>query len=138
MRELRHQHVGSGVHLCSECVKGRRRSQKMAIAQGNPLPRVVLPVGFGPRAVRPNIRRMRVVCACDGRWRKHVGSVLVQAYEDTHFPLEQLTTPQDGVAFMLEQQGFSHDDFSSVKGPGGHPVRRQGVNHQKATKILQE
>jgi HTH-type transcriptional regulator/antitoxin HigA len=39
-------------------------------------------------------------------------SVLVQAYEDAHFPLEQLTTPQDVVAFMLEQKGFSHDDLA--------------------------
>jgi HTH-type transcriptional regulator/antitoxin HigA len=39
-------------------------------------------------------------------------SVLVQAYEDAHFPLEQLTTPQDVVAFMLEQKGLSHDDLA--------------------------
>jgi HTH-type transcriptional regulator / antitoxin HigA len=39
-------------------------------------------------------------------------SVLVQAYEDAHFPLELLTTPQDVVAFMLEQKGLSHDDLA--------------------------
>lgn len=39
-------------------------------------------------------------------------SVLVQAYEDTHYPLDQLTTPQDVVAFMLEQKGLSHDDLA--------------------------
>jgi HTH-type transcriptional regulator / antitoxin HigA len=43
-------------------------------------------------------------------------SVLVQAYEDTHFPLEQLTTPQDVVAFMLEQKGLSHDDLAQWLG----------------------
>ena len=29
-------------------------------------------------------------------------SVLVHAYEEAHFPLEQLATPQDVVTFMLE------------------------------------
>ena len=43
-------------------------------------------------------------------------SVLVQAYEDAHFPLEQLTTPQDVVAFMLEQKGLSHDDLAQWLG----------------------
>jgi HTH-type transcriptional regulator/antitoxin HigA len=43
-------------------------------------------------------------------------SVLVQAYEDAHFPLEQLATPQDVVAFMLEQKGLSHDDLAQWLG----------------------
>jgi len=43
-------------------------------------------------------------------------SVLVQAYEDAHFPLEQLTTPQDVVAFMLEQKGLSRDDLAQWLG----------------------
>jgi HTH-type transcriptional regulator / antitoxin HigA len=43
-------------------------------------------------------------------------SVLVQAYEDAHLPLEQLTTPQDVVAFMLEQKGLSHDDLAQWLG----------------------
>jgi HTH-type transcriptional regulator / antitoxin HigA len=43
-------------------------------------------------------------------------SVLVQAYEDAHFPLEHLTTPQDVVAFMLEQKGLSHDDLAQWLG----------------------
>jgi antitoxin component HigA of HigAB toxin-antitoxin module len=34
-------------------------------------------------------------------------SVLVHAYEEAHFPLEQPTTPQDVVTFMLEQKGLS-------------------------------
>jgi HTH-type transcriptional regulator/antitoxin HigA len=49
-------------------------------------------------------------------------SVLVQAYEDTHIPLEQLTTPQDVVAFMLEQKGLSHDDLAQWLG-GESPMR---------------
>ena len=43
-------------------------------------------------------------------------SVLVQAYEDAHFPLERLTSPQDVVAFMLEQKGLSHDDLAQWLG----------------------
>ena len=39
-------------------------------------------------------------------------SVLVQAYEEMHFPLEQLTTPQDVVTFMLEQKGLSQTDLA--------------------------
>jgi HTH-type transcriptional regulator/antitoxin HigA len=46
-------------------------------------------------------------------------SVLVQAYEDAHFPLEQLTTPQDVVAFMLEQKGLSRDDLAQWLGGEG-------------------
>ena len=48
-------------------------------------------------------------------------SVLVQAYEDAHFPLGQLTTPQDVVAFMLEQKGRSHDDLAQWLG-GASPM----------------
>jgi HTH-type transcriptional regulator/antitoxin HigA len=43
-------------------------------------------------------------------------SVLVQDYEEAHFPLEQLTTPQDVVAFMLEQKGLSHADLAQWLG----------------------
>jgi antitoxin component HigA of HigAB toxin-antitoxin module len=43
-------------------------------------------------------------------------SVLVHAYEETHFPLEQLTTPQDVVTFMLEQQGLSQTDLAQWLG----------------------
>src|SRR6266581_1798732 len=49
-------------------------------------------------------------------------SVLVQAYEDTHVPLEQLTTPQDVVAFMLEQKGLSHAELAQWLG-GESPMR---------------
>ena len=34
-------------------------------------------------------------------------SVLIQAYEDAHFPLSEPTTPQEAVEFMLEQKGLS-------------------------------
>jgi HTH-type transcriptional regulator / antitoxin HigA len=47
-------------------------------------------------------------------------SVLVQAYEDGHFPIEQLTSPQDVVAFMLEQKGLSHDDLAQWLGGESH------------------
>ena len=43
-------------------------------------------------------------------------SVLVHAYEEAHFPLEQLTTPQDVVTFMLEQKGLSHTDLAQWLG----------------------
>ena len=43
-------------------------------------------------------------------------SVLVQAYEETHFPLEQLPTPQDVVTFMLEQKGLSQTDLAQWLG----------------------
>ena len=43
-------------------------------------------------------------------------SVLVLAYEEAHFPLEQLTTPQDVVTFMLEQKGLSHADLAQWLG----------------------
>jgi antitoxin component HigA of HigAB toxin-antitoxin module len=46
--------------------------------------------------------------------------VLVQSYEDAHFPLESLTTPQDVVAFMLEQKGFSQDDLAQWLGGKDH------------------
>jgi len=39
-------------------------------------------------------------------------SVLVHAYEEVHFPLAQLTTPQDVVTFMLEQKGLSQTDLA--------------------------
>src|SRR4029453_4369594 len=39
-------------------------------------------------------------------------SALVHASEEAHFPLEQLTTPQDVVTFMLEQKGLSQTDLA--------------------------
>jgi HTH-type transcriptional regulator/antitoxin HigA len=43
-------------------------------------------------------------------------SVLVHAYEEAHFPLEQLATPQDVVTFMLEQKGLSYTDLAQWLG----------------------
>jgi antitoxin component HigA of HigAB toxin-antitoxin module len=48
--------------------------------------------------------------------------VLVHAYEEAHFPLEQLTTPQDVVTFMLEQKGLLHTDLAQWLG-GERPMR---------------
>jgi HTH-type transcriptional regulator / antitoxin HigA len=55
-------------------------------------------------------------------------SVLVHAYEEAHFPLEQLTTPQDIVTFTLEQKGLSHNDLAQWLG-GERPMRAflQGI-----------
>jgi HTH-type transcriptional regulator/antitoxin HigA len=39
-------------------------------------------------------------------------SVLIHAYEETHFPLEELPTPQEVVDFMLEQKGLTRTDLS--------------------------
>jgi HTH-type transcriptional regulator / antitoxin HigA len=49
-------------------------------------------------------------------------SVLVHAYEEAHFPLERLTTPQDVVTFMLEQKGLSQMDLAQWLG-GKSPMR---------------
>lgn len=43
-------------------------------------------------------------------------SVLVHAYEEAHFSLEQLTTPQDVVIFMLDQKGLSQTDLAQWLG----------------------
>jgi HTH-type transcriptional regulator/antitoxin HigA len=49
-------------------------------------------------------------------------SVLVHAYEEAQFPLEQFTTPQDVVTFMLEQKGLSQTDLAQWLG-GESPMR---------------
>ena len=43
-------------------------------------------------------------------------SVLVQAYEDTHIPVYEQSTPQEVVNFMLEQKGLSRDDLAKWLG----------------------
>ena len=43
-------------------------------------------------------------------------SVLVQAYEDTHFPAYEKPTPQEVVDFMLEQKGLSRADLAKWLG----------------------
>ena len=65
-------------------------------------------------------------------------SVLVHAYEEAHFPLEQLTTPQDVVAFMLEQKGLSQMDLAQWLG-GESPMRAflQGIGSLSLPQIAQ-
>lgn len=47
-------------------------------------------------------------------------SVLVEAYEDEHDPLDEHGgTPQSVVAFMLEQRGMIHADLASLMGGKG-------------------
>ena len=43
-------------------------------------------------------------------------SVLVQVYEDAHLPLDDSSTPQDLVDFMLEQKGLSRADIAEWMG----------------------
>ncbi len=43
-------------------------------------------------------------------------SVLIQAYEDTHFPIEEQTTPQEVVDFMLEQKGLTRANLAKWMG----------------------
>lgn len=43
-------------------------------------------------------------------------SVLVRAYEDAHYPIENLPTPQDVVDFMLEQRGLTRASLAEWLG----------------------
>ena len=43
-------------------------------------------------------------------------SVLVLAYEDTHFPTYEQSTPQEVVDFMLEQKGLCRADLAKWLG----------------------
>lgn len=43
-------------------------------------------------------------------------SVLVQAYEDVHYPMEDLTTPQEAVELMMEQKGLSRSQLAEWLG----------------------
>lgn len=65
-------------------------------------------------------------------------SVLVHAYEEAHFPLEQLTTPQDVVTFMLEQKGLSQTDLAQWLG-GERPMLAflQGIDNLSLPQIEQ-
>ena len=64
--------------------------------------------------------------------------MLVHAYEERHFPLEQLTTPQDVVTFMLEQKGLSQTDLAQWLG-GESPMRAflQGTGSLSLSQIEQ-
>jgi HTH-type transcriptional regulator/antitoxin HigA len=65
-------------------------------------------------------------------------SVLVHAYEEAHCPLEQLTTPQDVVTFMLEQKGLSQMDLAQWLG-GESPMLAflQGISSLSLPQIEQ-
>lgn len=43
-------------------------------------------------------------------------SVLVQAYEEAHFPMPKQPTPQEVVDFMLEQKGLTRADVAGRLG----------------------
>jgi HTH-type transcriptional regulator/antitoxin HigA len=43
-------------------------------------------------------------------------SVLVEAYEDEHDPIDETGTPQSVVAFMLEQTGMTKADLAPLMG----------------------
>jgi HTH-type transcriptional regulator / antitoxin HigA len=43
-------------------------------------------------------------------------SVLIGAYDDEHYPMGATGTPQAVVAFMLEQQGMTRADLTSILG----------------------
>jgi len=60
MRELRHQHVVRFVHVATSASKDGAAARGGHRA-GHPLPRIVLPVGFEPRAVRLDISGMRAL-----------------------------------------------------------------------------
>ena len=52
----------------------------------------------------------------EGYERLEFLSVLVQAYEDAHVPIEELPTTQEVVDFMLEQKGLSRTDLAKSLG----------------------
>jgi HTH-type transcriptional regulator/antitoxin HigA len=43
-------------------------------------------------------------------------SLLVEAYDDEHFPMGDSSTPQSIVDFMLEQKGMQRSDLADVMG----------------------
>ena len=52
----------------------------------------------------------------EGYERLEFLSVLVQAYEDAHFSIDDRVTPQEVVDFMLEQKGLSRSDLAQWMG----------------------
>ena len=62
-------------------------------------------------------------------------SVLVGAYEDTHYPIEELTMPQDVVEFMLEQKGLTRSDLA--KWIGGKSRTSEFFNGIRSLSIRQ-
>lgn len=43
-------------------------------------------------------------------------SVLVQAYDEKHYPMGERSTPQSVVDFMLEQKGMTRADLTEIMG----------------------
>ena len=43
-------------------------------------------------------------------------SLLVEAYEDEHYPMGERGTPQSVVEFMLDQKGMNRSDLSTAMG----------------------
>lgn len=43
-------------------------------------------------------------------------TLLVEAYEEEHYPMGDLATPQDVVSFVLEQKGISRADLAAIMG----------------------
>lgn len=43
-------------------------------------------------------------------------SLLVEAYDEEHFPMGELSTPQSVVDFMLDQKGMSRTDLYELMG----------------------
>lgn len=43
-------------------------------------------------------------------------SVLIEAYEEAHYPLRETLTPQEMVDFMLDQRGLSRSDLGAILG----------------------
>jgi HTH-type transcriptional regulator / antitoxin HigA len=43
-------------------------------------------------------------------------SVLIEVYDDEHYPMGDKSTPQNVVEFMLEQKGMTHGDLADMLG----------------------
>ncbi len=43
-------------------------------------------------------------------------SVLIEAYEEAHYPLRETLTPREMVDFMLDQRGLSRSDLGTILG----------------------
>ncbi|MEP6990770.1 MAG: transcriptional regulator [bacterium] len=52
----------------------------------------------------------------EGEERLEFLALLVEAYEEEHYPRDKSGTPQSAVAFMLEQKGLSRTDLVPLMG----------------------
>ena len=62
-------------------------------------------------------------------------SVLVQAYEDDHLPMDEVSTPQAVVELMLEQKGLSAGDLEEWL--GGKPSASEFLRGMKRLSLRQ-